>query len=127
MKWIQILACLGLMIGCAHEQPQGSKQSNMNKRSDDLNVDVAIEKALENKDYRLLLTQGRRPVSPGLEHIPIEELKDRCGTKFLTGMGDVIKSTAEKKARVAKYNFAKAYNLKMYAICQKATDKHNKV
>ncbi|MCF2857607.1 hypothetical protein L1286_09005 [Pseudoalteromonas sp. SMS1] len=120
MRRLQILACLWGVVGCTGQSlSQGPEQTSTVTKSDVLNIDVEVEKALENRDYRLFLTQGRRPVSPGLEHIPIEKLKAHCGTKFLAGTGDVLKSAEEKKARVEKYNFAKAYNRKMYALCQK--------
>ncbi|KZN58544.1 hypothetical protein [Pseudoalteromonas luteoviolacea] len=117
---VLLLLCVWFVGGCAAEQQRQeleSTDSAQQKMSND--VDEAIKRAVERQDYRLYLTQGRRPVLPGLEQVSVESIKGSCGTKYLSETGDVIRGEDAKQDRIARYNFAKAYNLQMYALCKK--------
>ncbi|MBQ4837894.1 MULTISPECIES: hypothetical protein [Pseudoalteromonas] len=110
----------GLLNGCAdsygdtHNEPK-------DKMENKLSVSQAVSSALESNDLRLYATTGRRPVIPGLESMDFTALKAQCGIKYLSGTGDVIKSEQDKRTHLQRYEFAKAYNLEIYARCKKSS------
>ncbi|OCQ21307.1 hypothetical protein A7985_11825 [Pseudoalteromonas luteoviolacea] len=114
------LLWLWMISGCATEQQnQALERPNMEQQKVIDEVDTAVQQAIKRQDYRLYLTQGRRPVLPGLEQTSIESIKGVCGTKYLSESGDVIRGEDAKRDRIARYNFAKAYNLRMFKHCKK--------
>ncbi|MDK1288356.1 hypothetical protein [Pseudoalteromonas umbrosa] len=113
---LMLLGCLA--VGCAdgYGKHREELSTEMKVQKD---VSDAIEHAVEKNDFRLYATTGRRPVFPGLEQLDFEELKSLCGLKYLPSSGDVIKSEQAKQQRLKQYEFAKSYNLKIYARCRK--------
>ncbi len=80
-------------------------------------VEVAIQQALANDDYRLLHSKGRRIVVPGFEQVELTLLESKCGIKPMTNSSDVMKSAEQKIQRKAQYAFAKQFNQAMHAKC----------
>ncbi|MCF6439224.1 hypothetical protein L1077_07270 [Pseudoalteromonas luteoviolacea] len=115
--YIGLMLSAWLLAGCAdgYGEHQNESTTDMTLQKD---VSDAIARAVEDKDFRLYATTGRRPVFPGLEQFDFDELKVSCGLKYLPSTGDVIKSEQDKLQRLKQYEFAKRYNLKIYARCK---------
>lgn len=84
---------------------------------------IAIEQALENADFRLLYSKGRRIVVPGLESIEISLLETQCGLKPMENSSDVIKTAEQRQQQKNQYAFAKKYNQSVYVACLKSVAK----
>ncbi|KID56137.1 hypothetical protein JF50_17780 [Pseudoalteromonas luteoviolacea] len=109
-----LLCCL--TTGCANDYAQRQTDSSVNDNTTEVSEAVAL--ALKDKDYRLFATTGRRPILPGLEKMAFSTLKAKCGVKYLSDAGDVLKSEQDKQQRLERYEYAKAYNIQMYAKCK---------
>ncbi|KZN69869.1 hypothetical protein [Pseudoalteromonas luteoviolacea] len=115
---VLLLLWVWFVGGCIAEQQKMDSTDTVQEEMNN-DVDEAINRAVKQQDYRLYLTQGRRPVLPGLEQTSVEMIKGHCGTKYLPETGDVIRGEDAKRERISRYNFAKAYNVKMYELCKK--------
>ncbi|AOT11056.1 hypothetical protein [Pseudoalteromonas luteoviolacea] len=113
---IALFCCLA--VGCVNDYAQRQTDSSDPVRDNTTKVSQAVASALRDKDYRLFATTGRRPVFPGLEKLAFSMLKAKCGVKYLSGSGDVLKSEQDKQQRLERYEYAKAYNIEMYAKCK---------
>ena len=83
----------------------------------DNDVIVAIEQALENTDFRLFHSKGRRTIVPGLESIELALLKSQCGLKAMPNSTDVLKTKEQRQQHKQHYDFAKEFNQVIYAKC----------
>lgn len=101
---------------------QSVKPINTPLDSLDIAVADAIELALKKADFRLLHSQGRRIVVPGLESYELEILESQCGLKAITKSSDVLKTPEQRQQQKQQYAFAKRYNQAMYQQCIAARD-----
>jgi hypothetical protein len=83
----------------------------------DNDVIVAIELALNNADFRLFHSKGRRIIVPGLELIELSLLKSQCGLKVMPNSTDVLKTKEQRQQHKQQYDFAKEFNQVIYAKC----------
>jgi hypothetical protein len=70
------------------------------------------------------LAAGNRTISlPGidLQKNSLQELQQRCGYRFLKGMGDTLHSKEDIQRRKALHRYASAYNQAMLVACLAAT------
>jgi len=106
-----IISCLSVyfVVGCGQTKPQ---PDTANSR-----VDIAIKQALLQKDYRLLVTSSRRVYAPGISTSEQSALLAKCGSKFMAGTGDVIKTEQERNKRKEQIAFMKDYNVEMVSHC----------
>lgn len=105
--------------------PQASEVAPAPKAKEEMKdkATIAIEQALENADFRLLHSKGRRLVVPGLESIEISILEAKCGLKPMLNSSDVIKTAEQRQQQKNQYAFAKKYNQSVYAACLKSVVK----
>jgi hypothetical protein len=80
-------------------------------------IEVAINDAVSQQDYRLYGIAGRRIVLPGFETESFNEIKAHCGVRLLSGTGDVLKNNKDRAERRKNYQFALKINSKLYALC----------
>lgn len=106
---LSVLLSAGLTVGC-----QGMNKQEM---APDGKLQQALSEAMDKQDFRLYYTTGRRPMVPGFEQYEFKALEARCGVKVMPGTGDTLRSEADKAARTQAYQYAKAYNLKIYDAC----------
>ena len=106
-----------LMLGCsACSAPKAVEteryEANLTER-----VAREVQMADELRDYRLYAFSGRRITLPGLSQDDSEIAKVKCGTKFMPGSGDVLKTAAQRAERRAKFDFAARFNQLVYKLC----------
>ncbi|QPB85636.1 hypothetical protein CWC22_021750 [Pseudoalteromonas rubra] len=106
---LSALLSAGLAAGC-----QGMNQQ---ETASDSKLQQELAGAMDKQDFRLYYTTGRRPVVPGFEQFEFKALEARCGVKAMPGSGDTLRSEADKAARAEAYQYARAYNLKIYDAC----------
>lgn len=104
-------------------KPETQLSTNNTTQTVKLNAKHSIQQAIENNDYRLLHSKGRRIVVPGLEKIELSLLKSQCGLKALKNSSDVMKNDQQRQQRKTLYTYAKQFNQAMYAICLDNIDK----
>lgn len=75
-----------------------------------------IGDSIAKQDYRLIVQAGRGEVAPGVPAEQQKAAKARCGTRFLTGLGDVIKP-GQQDAFSSLLAFATEYNKQMLTYC----------
>ena len=80
-------------------------------------IEIALNSAVSQQDYRLYGIAGRRIVLPGFEAENFNEIKARCGVRILSGTGDVLKNNKDRDERRKNYQFALKMNSKLYALC----------
>jgi hypothetical protein len=80
-------------------------------------IEIALNGAVSQQDYRLYGIAGRRIVLPGFEAENFSEIKGRCGVRILSGTGDVLKNNKDRDERRKNYQFALKMNRKLYALC----------
>lgn len=81
-----------------------------------------IKQAQAQGDYRLYATSGRRLVFPGIDSSKFDEVKARCGKKYMPNMGDVVKSTEEKNERAKNFKYMSLFNKRMIVDCFNQTN-----
>lgn len=82
-------------------------------------VEQAVAQSLKVQDYRLIVRGGRGGDAPGIAESEQEQVKNRCGVRYLTGFSDVI--APGKEAEYAKLeSYAMDYNRHMLPHCQKS-------
>ena len=85
-------------------------------------VEKKVASAAQKGDLRLIAFSGRRTVVPGYENEDIVSLKKTCGLVFERNSGDVVKSDKDIDDRNKLYDFAVAYNTKIYKLCKAKND-----
>jgi hypothetical protein len=80
-------------------------------------IEMVLNDAISNQDYRLYGIAGRRIVLPGFETENFNEIKARCGVRLLSGTGDVLKNNKDRDERRKDYQFAFKVNSKLYTLC----------
>lgn len=80
-------------------------------------IEVVLNDAVSNQDYRLFGIAGRRVVLPGFESENFSEIEKRCGVRLLSGTGDVLKNNKDRDERRENYQFALKVNSKLYVLC----------
>tara|TARA_R110002050_G_scaffold191693_1_gene326487 strand:+ start:682 stop:1074 length:393 start_codon:yes stop_codon:yes gene_type:complete len=93
----------------------------MIETADSDDVKQALMLAIENKDYRLLVTSGRSMSIPGVKSSDYKAAIALCGKKYSPTTGDVITSEEQRMTRKKDVNFMRQYNEKMLTICQQST------
>ena len=116
LSWSLISGCNSDTAAEVNQEGQNAQVSEavVIAKSD---VAKAIEQALENSDFRLLHSKGRRIVVPGLESHELSLLKLQCGLKPMQNSGDVLKSDEQRQQQKQQYFFAQQYNQAIYEKC----------
>lgn len=83
----------------------------------------ALALAIENKDYRLLVTSGRSMSIPGVKSSDYQRVIELCGKKYNAKAGDVITSEEQRSARKKEVNYMRQYNEQILLLCQENTNK----
>ena len=96
------------LAGCASKARDTSKT---------MATENAVQQAIVNADFRLYAFKGRRTTIPGLTPEQITQAQKTCGTKFMEGTGDVLKTRADREQRRLKFQFASEYNRLMFQAC----------
>ncbi len=112
MKYSWLLLLFLLLVACHH--PSSSYTENNTKSA----VELELEQATANKDFRLYATSGRRLTVPGVTENDKASLISQCGRKFMSGTGDVLKSEQARTERKFKIVYMTTYNLKMTMVCR---------
>jgi hypothetical protein len=102
---------------------ESKKSTDIVKHKELNRIEVVLNNAVSNQDYRLYGIAGRRIVLPGFESENYSQIKQRCGVRLLSGTGDVLKNNKDRDKRRANYQFALEINSKLYALCLKNTTK----
>jgi hypothetical protein len=102
---------------------ESKKSTDIVKHKELNRIEVVLNNAVSNQDYRLYGIAGRRIVLPGFESENYSQIKQRCGVRLLSGTGDVLKNNKDREKRRANYQFALKINSKLYALCLKNTTK----
>jgi len=130
MKFVSLILLLLLSAGCSYVSSSdeidigedNTQQLILEKEvSTHLfkeKVHKAIVLAVQQKDYRLLVTSGRSPNIPGIKGINFQTVTSLCGTKYSAATGDVLTSEQQREKRKKLVNFMRQYNQKMLIICQ---------
>jgi len=82
-------------------------------------VELALDKAIANKDFRFFATSGRRITLPGVIENEKELLISQCGVKFMPDTGDVLKSEQQRMERKLKVVYMTEYNQRIMRSCRK--------
>jgi len=85
--------------------------------SSSANAEADAQKAIKQKDYRLFVVAGRGERLVGVDAKDATRLKQACGTQYIQGSTDVIKSDAHMAALKKAYAYAEAYNQIMVKHC----------
>jgi len=121
MKFFSLIILIVLSISCASE---GNSSSNVKPKktiiesttSSDLSKAIAL--AIQNKDYRLLVTSGRSMSIPGVKGSDYQRMIELCGKKYNAATGDVLTSEEQRQARKKVVTYMRQYNEQMSVICQ---------
>ena len=75
-----------------------------------------VDRALRNRDYRLIAINGVFPFFPGLENEAkgVNVVTRRHGWRVIDGTSDVVDSPEQLRFQTAAYEYAKRYNLRLY-------------
>jgi hypothetical protein len=120
---ITLLTCFvvsSVLQGCTKES---KTPQDIAKDKEFSRIEVVLNEAVSNQDYRLYGIAGRRVVLPGFESANFSEIKQRCGVRLLSGTGDVLKSNKDREERRENYQFASKVNSKLYSLCLEHTAK----
>lgn len=74
--------------------------------------------AMSRKDYRILVTSGRRRTAPGISVTLQDKAMEICGTNIISLVSDVIKNSAERTKRQLHYEYMQHYNVEIFPMCQ---------
>jgi hypothetical protein len=74
-------------------------------------------KAIEQKDFRLLVTSGRGSSAPGIPFDLMTAMMERCGTKFIEGSTDMLRGEEHKDMMLKALEYAKIYNKTIVKHC----------
>lgn len=121
MKFFSLIILILLNVSCAYE---GNSSSNVKPKkaitesttSSDLSKAIAL--AIQNKDYRLLVTSGRSMSIPGVKGSDYQRMIELCGKKYNAATGDVLTSEEQRQARKKAVTYMRQYNEQMSVICQ---------
>jgi len=115
--FITLLTCIvvsSVLQGCTNESTIPADTAKDKEYS---RIEVVLNDAVSNQDYRLYGIAGRRVVLPGFESKNFSQIEKRCGVRLLSGTGDVLKNNKDREARRENYQFALKVNSKLYALC----------
>ena len=121
--FITLLTCFvvsSVLQGCTKESTIPADTAKDKELS---RIDVVLNDAVSNQDYRLYGIAGRRVVLPGFESENFSQIEKRCGVRLLSGTGDVLKNNKDREERRENYQFALKVNSKLYALCLDNTAK----
>lgn len=107
------LMSLVFIAGCQN-QPQLSDSPDADAN---INLQQDIAEASAKKDFRLLSTSTRSPQFPGTDQSLYQEYKTKCGAKFISGTGDVIKRGDDPSIRQQLRRYMSQYNQAMVKLC----------
>lgn len=133
MKLRLMICLLPVVVGCSQPQQQAQTETQQQPtqametlpenlkqfawlQGADSKVDA--EAAVAKKDFRLLAVSGRGLMIPGIAVEDREAAKNKCGIRYMEGMGDVIQPDPEfRKWRKKGSEYAKAYNAIVHKHC----------
>ncbi len=73
-------------------------------------AEVDAKKAIKQKDYRLFVVAGRGERLVGIDAKDAARLKQACGTQYIQGSTDAIRSDEHLDALKKAYSYAEQYN-----------------
>ena len=82
------------------------------------NVNEEVKKAVDQKDFRLMVIAKRGPNVPGIELEKQTMLKQKCGEKNIQGLGDVLLSEQHKFLYDKAIELAAEYNKVISDKCE---------
>jgi hypothetical protein len=80
-------------------------------------AEQAALKAIEDKDFRLMVTSGRGSSAPGIPADLMSAMMQRCGTKFIEGSTDTLRGEEHKDMMLKALEYAKIYNKTIIKHC----------
>ncbi|AWB68774.1 hypothetical protein C2869_21280 [Saccharobesus litoralis] len=84
-------------------------------------VKLALEQALQVKDYRLYAYARRAVVIPSRRFVSVDDVKKYCGIIIAKQLGDILPKDKEvRDLRQHAEMFIKQYNREMLAHCMQA-------
>lgn len=111
---------LGLLLlaGCqADASSQGGPQPDMTVPEVVVpDLAQALDEHLARGDHRLIIRAGRGQMAPGIAAEQQQAAKARCGTRYLTGLVDMVRPGEEARQQ-ALTEFAAEYNRQMLGHC----------
>lgn len=111
---------LGLLLlaGCqADASSQGVAQPDMTVPEVVVpDLAQALDEHLARGDHRLIIRAGRGQMAPGIAAEQQQAAKARCGTRYLTGLVDMVRPGEEARQQ-ALTEFAAEYNRQMLGHC----------
>jgi hypothetical protein len=120
---ITLLTCFvvsSVLQGCTKES---KTPQDIAKDKEFSRIEVVLNEAVSNQDFRLYGLAGRRVVLPGFESENFSQIKKRCGVRLLSRTGDVLKNNKDREERRENYQFALKINSKLYPLCLEHTAK----
>ncbi|MFM4964081.1 hypothetical protein ACEUBT_10040 [Aeromonas bivalvium] len=82
----------------------------------------ALDEHLARGDHRLIIRAGRGQMAPGIAAEQQQAAKVRCGTRYLTGLVDMVRPGEEARQQ-ALTEFAAEYNRQMLGHCPSDEEK----
>lgn len=108
-----IFVLIFTVLACSHSQEVQQETVLLSR------VDVDINKAVVNQDFRLYATSGRRTTFPGINNEQLIFVTNVCGKKYFPDTGDVIHSEQQRKQRKNNIAYMQVFNEKMLLLCRK--------
>ncbi len=84
---------------------------------DSANLEKDLLNAVNEKDFRIWIIAGRGTLMPGVEPAKQTVVSQKCGEKYLPGVGDTLGGETHRAYRKKVLEYAKTYNQKMQALC----------
>ncbi len=84
---------------------------------DSADVSKDFLKSVNKKDFRMLVIATRGTPMPGIEPAKQAIASQKCGKKYLPGVGDTLGGETHRAYREKALKYAKTYNQKMQALC----------
>ena len=84
---------------------------------DSANLEKDFLNAINEKDFRIWVIATRGTLMPGVEPAKQAVVSQKCGKKYLPGVGDTLRGESHRAYRKKALEYAKTYNQKMQALC----------
>jgi hypothetical protein len=125
MKYVLLSLFVLLNVSCSSANTSNDEDTSLNA-SKELRVDEAksdnlieaIDIAIKNNDYRLLVTSGRSMSIPGVKASHYKAMIELCGKKYTSEAGDVLTSEEQRQERKKLVTYMRQYNEQMLVMCQ---------
>lgn len=113
---VSALLFSAIIMGCNVTADEKSTHSNTPDHMSALawaqsaDAEVDAKKAIKQKDYRLFVVAGRGERLVGIDAKDAARLKQACGTQYIQGSTDAIRSDEHLDALKKAYSYAEQYN-----------------